>query len=166
LINKEGEGAFWDPFDSGCVVYYNVGGFICCTYRCSAATLFWLVQHGVLPAATERACTLPDWLAAKLTGHPPVTDHSLACSWGTYSLVNGTWNLAFLDRLGLDERLFPPVWACGEWLGGPAPDVAEQVGLAAGGPVFNTLGDQQASFLAIVAEPDSIVLIKLGPVGR
>ncbi len=136
------------------------------THGYGAATLFWLEQQGMLPAGTEWACTLPGWLAAQLTGRPPVTDPSLASSWGVYSLVDGAWNGAFLDRLGLEPRLFPPVRPSGERLGGLLPGVARQVGLPAGLPVFNALGDHQASYLASVAEPAHSVLVNIGTGGQ
>jgi sugar (pentulose or hexulose) kinase len=122
---------------NGCRVVHGYG----------AATLFWLVQQGELPAGTQRVCTIADWLAGQLTDQAPVTDPTLAASWGVYNLLDGAWNAAFLDRLGLDARLFPPVRPSGQQIGGMAAGLAHKVGLPAGLPVFNALGDTQASFL-------------------
>lgn len=116
-----------------------------------AATLFWFVQQGALPPGTNRVCTIADWLAGQLAGRAPVTDPTFAASWGIYNLVDGTWNAAFLDRLGLDAWLFPLVRPSGEKLGGLASQMAREVGLPAGMPVFNALGDTQASFLGSIA---------------
>jgi sedoheptulokinase len=116
-----------------------------------AATLFWLVQRGELPAATCRVHAIADWLACQLTDRPPVTDPTLAASWGVYNLLDGDWNDAVLHRLGLEARYFPQVRPSGERLGRLASHVARQVGLADGIPVFNALGDTQASFLGSVA---------------
>jgi sugar (pentulose or hexulose) kinase len=131
-----------------------------------AATLFWLEQQGELPAGTQRICTLTGWLTALLTSRPAVTDPTFAASWGVYDVVDHAWNGAFLERLGLDERLFPPVQPPGERLGGLAPDVAQQVGLPPGLPVFNPLGDTQATFLGSVADVDGAVMVGLGTGGR
>ncbi len=86
-------------------------------------------------------------MAGQLTGQPAPLDPTFAASWGIYNLVEGAWNAAFLDRLGIEPTLLPPVLPSGEALGGLAPEVARQVGLPAGLPVFNALGDTQASFL-------------------
>ncbi len=142
--------------ENGCRIEHGYG----------AATLFWLAESRALPAGTRWVCTLPGWLAAKLTGRPPVTDPSLACSWGIYNVPKGDWNEALVHRLGLDRRLFPAVWPSGERLGELAPAAAQQVGLPQGVPVFNALGDHQASFLASVAEPATSVLVNLGTGGQ
>jgi sedoheptulokinase len=142
--------------ENGCRIQHGYG----------AATLFWLEQQGELPAATHRICTLADWLAGQLAGRPAVTDPTFAASWGIYNIVTGTWNTAFVDRLGLDARLFPPVRPSGERLGGLAPGIARQVGLPAGLPICNPLGDTQAAFLGSVAVPERAVMLGLGTGGR
>jgi sugar (pentulose or hexulose) kinase len=123
--------------DNGCRIAHGYG----------AATLFWLIQQGQLSPATHRACTIAGWLAGQLTGQPPATDPTFAASWGIYSLAEDAWNVAFLDRLGIEAQQLPPVLPSGETLGGLLPEVARQVGLPAGIPIGNALGDTQASFL-------------------
>jgi sedoheptulokinase len=105
-------------------------------------------------------------MAAQLTGTLPVTDPTLAASWGVYSLLGPGWNVAFLDCLGLDTRLMPPVRPSGEPLGGLVPEVARQVGLQAGVPVLNAVGDAQASFVGSVTEPTQELLFNLGTGGQ
>ena len=156
LDRLHGRLADLDWRENGCRIQHGYG----------AASLFWLVQQGRLPAGTERICTIAGWLAGQLVGRPPVTDPTLAARWGLYSLVAGAWNAAFLQRLGLEARLFPPVRPSGERLGGLAPDVARQAGLPGGIPVFNALGDTQASFLGSVAEPERTLLLNLGTGGQ
>jgi sedoheptulokinase len=95
-------------------------------------------------------------LAGQLADQPAAIDPTFAASWGIYNLVEGAWNAAFLDRLGIEPQLLPPVLPSGQALGGLAPEAARQVGLPAGLPVFNALGDTQASFLgACLPLPDS-----------
>jgi sedoheptulokinase len=125
----------WRP--NGCRIQHGYG----------AATLFWLAQNGQFPAGAHRVCTLADWLSGQLTGRRPVTDPTLAASWGVYSLPDGGWNAAFLERLDLETRLFPPVQPSAVPIGGLAAHVARQTGLPAGLPVLNALGDTQAAFL-------------------
>jgi sugar (pentulose or hexulose) kinase len=126
-----------DWLENGCRIHHGYG----------AATLSWLVGQGTLPPATQRVCTIADWIGGQLADRLPITDPTLAASWGIYSLVAKAWNLAFARRLGLEPRLLPPVRPSGERLGELAPEVAREVGLPAGLPIHNALGDTQASFL-------------------
>jgi sugar (pentulose or hexulose) kinase len=141
---------------NGCRIQHGYG----------AATLFWLSQQGALPASTERVCTLAGWLAGQLGGRPAVTDPTFAASWGIYDAAAGTWNTAFVERLGLEAGLLPPVRPSGERVGELAAGLARQVGLPAGLPITNPLGDTQATFLGSVAEPEQGVLLGLGTGGR
>jgi sugar (pentulose or hexulose) kinase len=140
-IHERLDGLDW--YENGCRIQHGFG----------AATLFWLVQSGQLPAGVERACTIADWLAGQLTGRLPVTDPTLAASWGIYNLVGGAWHAAFCERLVLAARLLPPVLPSGQLLGGLRRTVVGEVALPQGLPVFNALGDTQASFLGAVLSP-------------
>ena len=132
--------------DNGCRIAHGYG----------AAILFWLVQRGELPAATRRVCTIAGWLSAQLVGQPPVTDPTFAASWGIYSLAKAAWNATFLEHLGIDARLLPPVLPSGKALGGLQSGIARQVGLTAGTPVHNAVGDTQASFLGACLPPGAL----------
>jgi sedoheptulokinase len=142
--------------ENGCRIAHGYG----------AATLFWLIRQGELPPATQSVCTIAGWLAAQLVGRPPVTDPTLAASWGLYSLVDGAWNADFLERLGLERRFLPPVLPSGEPLGGLEAGVARQVGLPSGIPILNAVGDTQASFLGSVPDPEGTLLFNLGTGGQ
>ena len=150
--------------DNGCRIAHGYG----------AATLFWLMRQGELPCATQRVCTAAGWLGGQLAGKPPVTDPTFAASWGIYNLAEESWNVAFLDRLGFEPRLLPPVLPSGQTLGGLHPEVARQVGLPAGIPIYNALGDTQASFLGAccphppvaVEELARIVFLNIGTGGQ
>ncbi|RPI55519.1 MAG: hypothetical protein EHM56_05185, partial [Chloroflexi bacterium] len=91
---------------------------------------------------------------------------TFAASWGVYDLVRGAWNEAFLERLGLPGRLVPPVRPAAAALGGLEAGVARAAGLPAGLPVFNPVGDTQASFLGSVPEVESTILVNLGTGGQ
>jgi sedoheptulokinase len=142
--------------ENGCRIWHGYG----------AATLFWLVQQGQLPRGTVQVCTIADWLAGQLTSQTIVTDPTFAASWGIYSLLEEVWNAAFVDRLELEPRLFPQVRPSGEKLGGLAAGIAQKTGLPGGLPVFNALGDGQASFLGSVTEPEQSLLVNLGTGGQ
>lgn len=140
----------WHP--NGCRIQHGYG----------AATLFWLVARDALPARTQRVCTIAGWLAGQLAGQAAVTDPTFAASWGIFDLVQGCWNRAFLERLGLEAWLFPPVRPSVEQLGGLATTFARQVGLPGGLAVFNSLGDTQASYLGSTVEAGSAVQASSG----
>jgi sedoheptulokinase len=131
-----------------------------------AATLFWLVQQAELPPATQRVCTIASWLGGQLSGQLPVSDPTFAASWGIYDVVQGTWNDGFLDRLELDPGILPPVRPAGEHLGDLDAGIARKTGLPAGLPVYNAVGDTQASFLGSASDPVQTVLVNLGTGGQ
>jgi len=151
-----------DWHENGCRIAHGYG----------AATLFWLHQQRELPSGTVRVCTIAGWLAGQLSGQLPVSDPTFAASWGVYDLLEGVWNVAFLRRLDLDERLFPPIRPSGDRLGGLVSEVARDLGLTGGIPVFNAWGDTQASFAgALLASPpqestQQAILFNLGTGGQ
>jgi sedoheptulokinase len=145
-----------DWHENGCRVAHGYG----------AATLHWLVQQHELPPCTRRVCSVADWLAGWLTDRLPSTDPTLAASWGVYSLAAGAWNTAFLQRWGLPQGLLPPILASGAPVGGLVPETAQRVGLPAGVPVINPLGDTQAAFLGSVEDPTHTLLFNLGTGGQ
>jgi sedoheptulokinase len=145
-----------DWHENGCRIAHGYG----------AATLHWLVQQHELPPGTHRVCGVADWLAGWLVGRLPSTDPTLAASWGVYSLSAGAWNAAFVQRWGLPPELLPPIRASGARVGGLVPEVARSVGLPAGVPVMNPLGDTQAAFLGSVEDPAHTLLVNLGTGGQ
>lgn len=154
LVQQRVSGLDWRP--NGCRIQHGYG----------AATLFWLLRQGELPAATEQVCTAAGWVAAQFTGRQPATDPTFAASWGIYDVARDAWNEAFLERLGLPGHLLPPVRPSAQALGGLAAGVACAAGLPAGLPVFNPVGDTQASFLGSVPKVEDAILVNLGTGGQ
>jgi sedoheptulokinase len=148
------EGLDWRA--NGCRIAHGYG----------AATFFWLIRQGQLPAATRRVCTIAGWVAGQLAGRLPVTDPTFAASWGIYHLDEERWNAAFLDRLSIEPRLLPPLLPSGEVLGGLSPEVARLVGLPAGAPIHNPLGDTQAAFLGACLPHPPVAAGRIAPPGR
>jgi sugar (pentulose or hexulose) kinase len=130
-----------------------------------AVTLFWLAGHGQLPREGT-ACFLMDYAAALLTGTSPITDPTCAASAGVLDVARGDWADDLIAALVLPRSLFPPVRLSGERAGGLTPAMAEATGLPAGLPVFAGIGDNQASFLGSVADPDDTVLVNVGTGGQ
>ena len=149
---------------NGCRIHHGYG----------AATLFWWLQQQALPAGTHHVCDVAGWLAAQLTGSPPSMDPTLAASWGIYDLLDRAWNAPFLGGLGIDPRHLPPIHDSGVRVGGLGRSLAHRVGLVAGLPVYNPVGDNQASFLGTAVQAAGVeglhvsgaVLLNLGTGGQ
>ncbi len=128
-------------------------------------TLYWLVRSGALPSSAAYACLIPDAAVALLTGEPPCTDPTDAGSSGVFDIVSGAWDWPLIERLGLPRALFPPVRPAGSVHATLSPTVAEATGLGAV-PVCVAAGDNQASFLGSVQEPESSLLVNIGTGGQ
>jgi sugar (pentulose or hexulose) kinase len=124
-------------------------------------TLFWLRNNGVL-AARGTASFLMDYFGAQLTGSAPVTDATCAASSGLFDVKAGRWDADLIAALDLPPALFPEVRPSGAPLGTITTAMARATGLPEGLPVFVGIGDNQASFLGSVADPDASVLVNVG----
>lgn len=125
-------------------------------------TLFWLKLNSQLPPPPARACFIPDAAVSFLTGCPPCTDPTDGGSSGIMDIVARQWDWPLIERLGLPRELFPPVRESGERAGELRPELARELGLPQGTPVCVALGDNQASFLGSVREPETSLLINVG----
>ncbi|HVK13048.1 MAG TPA: FGGY family carbohydrate kinase, partial [Gemmataceae bacterium] len=76
----------------------------------------------------------------------------MAASGGALDLGTRDWNADMLSVLGLPRTGFVEVHPAGERLGELTAAAAAETGLPAGVPVFNGIGDNQASFLGSVAD--------------
>jgi sugar (pentulose or hexulose) kinase len=130
------------------------------------STLYWYQQQGGVPAGTARVAFIHDWLAAGFVGELPCTDLSDAGGSGICDIERGNWHAPLIAALALPAEVLPPIRPAGAVLGGLTAASAAAVGLAAGLPVCNACGDNQASFLGGVAEPANTVLVNLGTGGQ
>jgi sugar (pentulose or hexulose) kinase len=135
---------------------------------CSPATgylgpsLFWLKQRGLLPPLPAQACLIPDSVTAYLTGAPPCTDPTDAGSTALYDLASGDWAWPLIQDLGLPAEIMAPVKPTGSLAGGLRFEIATACGLPPNTPVGVALGDNQASFLGSVRQPDKSLLLNVG----
>ena len=130
------------------------------------STLFWMRQNGALPANARRVCFIHDWIGGVLTGQLPVTDPSDAGSAGLFDLADLRWHDDIARLLDLPVDLLPPVRESGEVIGELSAEMASATGLKAGTPVCNAVGDNQASVIGSIAEPQRSILINLGTGGQ
>jgi sugar (pentulose or hexulose) kinase len=107
-----------------------------------------------------------DYFGALLTGTRPVTDPTCAASSGVFDIRLGSWAQDYLKALDLPPGLFPEVRPSGTLLGNLTEEAADMTGLPAGLPVFGGIGDNQASFLGSVGDPEETVLVNVGTGGQ
>jgi sedoheptulokinase len=131
------------------------------------ATLAWYVATGRLPTEAVGACTIHDLVVAKLCGlERPVTDASGGASWGLFDLAGLKWDQAAVAAAGIPVGILPAVLACGAKAGAVREQEAERLRIPAGIPVAAAIGDNQASVLAVLADPDTELALNIGTGGQ
>lgn len=131
------------------------------------ATLAWYAAHGKLPPAASAAATIHDWIAARLCGMVrPVTDPTDAASWGLFDLAALDWDRRAAQAAGFPVALLPLVVPCGELIGSVSAPAAGLFGIPVGVPVTAAIGDNQASLLATLTEPEKELALTLGTGGQ
>jgi len=131
------------------------------------ATLAWLAAYGALPSGAASAGTIHDCAAMKLCGQTrPVTDPTNAASWGLFDLRALAWDIAAVKAAGVNPTLLPEVRPCGSCAGTVSDEMARELGLTPGLPVAVALGDNQASLLATLGDPEHEIAITLGTGGQ
>ncbi len=134
-------------------------------YGC--ATLAYLAHAGGLPDGATAACTIHDLLAAQLVGAArPVTEPTDAAAWGLVDLRTLRWDQPAVEAAGISPAWLPEVVPCSACIGRLTEEAAETFGLAAGIPVAAALGDNQASLLATLTDPEHDVGLTLGTGGQ
>jgi len=126
------------------------------------ATLFkWKVvqQH----QEVQSFCTVPDYFGMGISGDcAPCIDPSMAHSVGGYDVLAGDWDREVLRRLGLDGVAFPEVTASPCLRGKVQCDRILERSTQKNIPVAVAIGDNQASFLGTVDDPQHSLLVNMG----
>lgn len=133
---------------------------------CLGCTLLWLRRSATLPRETARVAFVHDWIAGGLVGRLPVTDPTDAASAGIFDVPRQRWHAGLVQALDLPAELLPPVRPSGAVIGQVTSAAAAATGLPAGTPVCNAIGDNQASVLGSVADPERTLLVNLGTGGQ
>ncbi|MGN0773362.1 MAG: sedoheptulokinase [Candidatus Ventricola sp.] len=116
-------------------------------------THFALTRLGKVPAQAAKLCTIADYAAMRLTGRTqPLCHASNAASMGLFHAPRGEWDGAAMARAGLAVQILPDTTLSCAILGEDAD----------GTPVACAIGDNQASFLGAVSEPEHSVLVNVG----
>jgi len=110
----------------------------------SCATLPRLQRSGCRYPTTWRMET---WLTAKLTGGAHLCDHANASATGFYAYIEGNWDTALLDAVGISREWMPQIVECNGRLAITDADV-----FGAAVPIAALCGDQQASLFGMNCE--------------
>ena len=134
---------------------------------CGCATLAWLSAAGLLPGASASASAIQDCAVSRLCGSArPVTDPTDAASFGLFDAIRGSWEEEAVRAAGIPRRLLPEVVPGGSRAGFLSGRMAEALGLPEGVPVAAALGDNQASLMATLREPERELALTLGTGGQ
>jgi len=118
-----------------------------------SVTHFYNTQNELVPKTAVTFCTIQDLVALALTkGNTPKVHISNAASFGLFDLEHSAFDHASIKNANLSASLFPTVEAKTSLLG-RTPD---------GIPVSVAIGDNQASVLGSVAEPETSILVNVG----
>lgn len=119
-------------------------------------TYLYHQKKGELPDGAAGLCTIADYLGMALTGRKDPYMHSgNAASLGFYDVKNHTFMTEMLAGLGADISILPKV-----------TDEYRQLGTYKDIPVITAIGDNQASFLGSVKEPEKSILVNMGTGGQ
>lgn len=121
------------------VVYRITGHRASAAY--SAAKLLWIRDNQPdIFAQTYKVLHAKDYVVARLTGNF-VTDLSDASGMNLYDLKTQGWSDTILEAIELDHSMLPELHYSSDVVGEVLPNVAEEVGSAAGTPVVIGGGD-------------------------
>ena len=117
-----------------------------------AVTYFYDMINGLVPSDAACFCTIHDLAAMTLCGKTaPKLHPSDAASLGLFDIKNKCYDKGAIALLGLNFDLFPAV--CSDY---------SLMGHFKGIPVSVAIGDNQASFLGAVKNPEESLLINVG----
>ena len=111
-----------------------------------------LAKTGSVPEQSWKLCTVMDYLAFSLCGKKRLLMHiTNAASLGFFCLREENFDREALEKVGIDASIVPEVTS-----------EAEILGFYQGIPVLVAIGDNQASFLGSVPEPETMALANFG----
>ncbi|MDL2232687.1 xylulokinase [Ruminococcaceae bacterium OttesenSCG-928-L11] len=125
---------------------------------CLIASLVWLRRHR--PEAYERirVVMLPkDYIRYRLCGEVG-TDCTDAAGSMVFNVAKRHWETDFMEKLGIDPQIFPPVGESCEIAGYVTPQAAAETGLQIGTPLSFGGGDQPMQLLGSgIVKPGKIL---------
>lgn len=132
------------------------------TYGKRAYTGYGLVTHlyqlhtGKIPKQAVSFCTIMDYLGMVLTGQKePLVHASNAAGFGLFDVKKGCFYEEILEQMGIECTMLPKVVREISILG-----TYKKI------PVCVAIGDNQASFLGSVKNPENTILLNMGTGGQ
>ncbi len=120
-------------------------------------THFYNIKNNLVPENAVMLSTIHDYLVGVLTNTTPVTHSSDGASLGFFDLENLCFDEYALSKVGIEKSFLPKA------IGNTALAGKTDCDFLPGGiPVAVAIGDNQASFLGSVAEPEKSVLVNVG----
>lgn len=115
-------------------------------------THFYNQKNNLIPKKAKKFCTIADFITLGLTKEAvPKMDSTMAASIGGFCVKNRVFDLKVLKQAGLECSYIPDVVSSGTI-----------VGYFKTCPVICACGDNQASFLAAVKNPENGIGINVG----
>lgn len=120
-------------------------------------THFYNHRNKLIPKTAKKISTIHDYLVSLLTNSAPVTHSSDAASLGFYDLRQHQFDNVSLLETGIDPEILPKVIKNTKLVGVTNCDF-----LPDGIPVAVAIGDNQASFIGSMINPDKSILVNVG----
>ncbi len=131
-------------------------------------TLAYLCAKKLLPANAACGATIHAWLASRLCGlDRPALDPTDAHSWGLMDgLLEDQWDRSEISLAGIPQDILPDIVPTGKQIGTLTETMAAELGLPVGAAILAALGDNQASLLATLENPQTDLGLTLGTGGQ
>lgn len=131
-------------------------------------TLAYLCAKKLLPSHAACGSTIHAWLASRMCGMDrPVLDPTDAHSWGMMDgLLEDQWDRSEISLAGIPQDILPDIVSTGKHIGILTDKMAAEFGLPVGAAIFAALGDNQASLLATLENPQTDLGLTLGTGGQ
>jgi len=120
-------------------------------------THFYNIKNNLVPKKAVIISTIHDYLVSILTNEKPVTHSSNAASLGFFDLRQHQFDNVALLEAGIDPNILPKVYKNTAVVGNTNCDF-----LPDGIPVSVAIGDNQASFIGSMTNPDTSILVNVG----
>ena len=118
-----------------------------------AVTHFYNEENGLVPETAVRICTIHAYTAMRLSGQrEPVLHMSDGAGLGLFDKEKNIFDLKAVRQAGISPSLLPSV----------TKDTVPIGTTPEGVPVCPAIGDNQASFIGSVKEPETGVLVNVG----
>jgi sugar (pentulose or hexulose) kinase len=119
-----------------------------------------------LYAQIYKALNVDSYVRLKMTGRSVANYSTLALYGVAWDIVNNRFDEQLLEEIGINPRILPEPYPCGEVIGGVTAQAAAETGLYPGTPVTSGQIDCNAGWVGAGAIEEGDVQMNLGTVGN